>query len=134
MEGLLFTDGGARGNPGASAIAALVYSKDKQLLSFDAKYIGTATNNMAEYEALILGLEIALLEHVTDLSCFLDSELVVKQLNGEYRIKDDKIVLYKQRVDGLTGRFASVKFTHVRREQNKFADKLVNIVLDSRNQ
>lgn len=132
MVAYLFTDGGSRGNPGPAGIACILLNEAKQLIGFDGKYIDTTTNNQAEYQALELGLKLAAKAGVTELHCFLDSELVVKQLKGEYKIKDAGIKSNKQKIDELIKAFGKIDFKHVPREQNKFADKLVNIILDAK--
>lgn len=128
---ILNTDGGARGNPGPAAIGGILKrSSGEVVLNFKEK-IGEATNNFAEYSALIRGLELALDHGATNLDCFLDSELVVKQLNGEYRVKDATLREKFSEISELKKRFESLTFSHVRREQNSGADKLVNEALDS---
>jgi ribonuclease HI len=127
----LYSDGGARGNPGPAAYG-FVLMKDGALLDFDARYLGEATNNSAEYNGLIAGIKLAIKHKVEDITCYLDSELIVKQLNGEYRVKDKNLaVLYKEVVD-MSSKFKTITFTHVAREFNAYADRLVNIVLDAR--
>lgn len=126
----LYTDGGARGNPGPAATGFLVYDQDDQLVASGSEYLGIATNNLAEYKALISGLKLALDHNVTDLSCFLDSELVVKQLKGEYRVKHPDLKPLFAEVMELRGKFERLSFTHVPRSQNKEADRLVNEELD----
>lgn len=132
MKGMLYTDGGARGNPGPAGLGSVLFSEDGNLLGFDAAYGGRLTNNQAEYKALKLGIELALREQVTDLICYLDSELIVKQLSGEYKVKDAKMKKEKAEIDELLEEFDDVVFIHVLRENNKHADKLVNIVLDAK--
>lgn len=127
----LFTDGGSRGNPGPAAIGGVLYQADKEIAHF-SKYLGTGTNNQAEYTALLTGLELAKKNKVTDLQCFLDSELVVKQLNKEYRVKDADLAKLFVKVWNLAQEFDSLSFHHVRRELNKEADRLVNLALDNR--
>lgn len=124
----LYTDGGARGNPGPAAIG-IVLQKDDDILVKKAKYIGRATNNQAEYQALILGLALAK-EHAKELKCLLDSELVVKQLNGEYRVRDEKLKPLFEEIKKLKGDFEKVTFQHITREKNKLADLLLNQELD----
>jgi ribonuclease HI len=131
MNAVLFTDGGARGNPGPAATGAFLFDSSEKLISFTGSYLGSATNNQAEYEALILGLELAEKENVTKLECFLDSELIVKQLNGEYKVKDEKMKKLKVQVDKAINQFEIVKFTHIKRELNKHADRMVNLILDN---
>lgn len=127
----LFTDGGSRGNPGPAGIGGVIYQADKEIAHF-SKYLGTGTNNQAEYTALLTGLELAKKHKINNLQCFLDSELVVKQLNKEYRVKDADLAKLFVKVWNLGQEFDSISFNHVRREFNKEADRLVNLALDSR--
>ncbi len=126
---IINTDGGARGNPGPAGIGA-VFSDEKgvTIAEFEA-YIGTATNNVAEYKALILALENLNNFSYQEVECRLDSELVVKQLNGEYKVKDSTLKRLHGQVLELSV-FKSIRFVHVRREQNILADKLVNKAID----
>ncbi|PWB38964.1 MAG: ribonuclease H [Parcubacteria group bacterium] len=125
----LFSDGGARGNPGPAAIGAVLYNGTKTIGTV-SEYIGETTNNQAEYKAVIAGLKLALENKITELHCFLDSELVVEQLNRNYKVKDKELAKLFVQVWNLSQSFKKVTFQHVRREQNKFADKLVNQALD----
>lgn len=127
----LFTDGGARGNPGPSATGIFLFDKEDKLVTFTGTYLGEKTNNFAEYSALIEGLKLAKKEKVKEINCHLDSELVVKQLNGEYKVKNEDMQMLFKEVEKLKKDFENIKFTHVRRENNKFADRMVNIILDS---
>lgn len=124
----LFTDGGARGNPGPAAIGAVAYDGSRQLWALK-RYIGETTNNQAEYQALIAGLsEINITsKHVI---CYLDSELVVKQLRGEYRVKDKDLQPLVRDIIELILKFDRVEFHHIPREKNALADSLVNQALD----
>lgn len=132
MDVKIYSDGGARGNPGLAASAAFVFDlENSDLLKFDAKYLGSSTNNQAEYEGLLLGMKLALKIGAQNLKCCLDSELVVKQLNGEYKVKDIKMKESKKRIDEITKSFDSVEFVHIPREENTFSDSLVNLILDS---
>ena len=137
MEKLItFTDGGSRGNPGPSAIGAVIKNDKNEIVLKASKYIGETTNNVAEYEALILALQkakgIFKMQKIKkgDLECYLDSELVVRQLNHEYKIKDEGMQLLFIKVWNLMLEYNSVKFIHVPREKNKLADELVNRELD----
>ncbi len=132
MQAKLFTDGGARGNPGPAGLGAALYDINDKLISINAEYGGEITNNQAEYLALIMGVKLAIKEGVKELDVFMDSELVVKQIKGEYRIKDEKMQSLKLELDKQLKKLQSVSFTHVKRDKNKIADKLVNIVLDSK--
>lgn len=127
----LFTDGGARGNPGPAGIGAILFEDDK-LIWFESEYIGKATNNYAEYKAILLGLQKTLKIYPdAEIICHLDSELVVKQLNGEYKVKNKPLKILNDKIqDLIVGK--TIIFKHVYREDNKFADKLVNISLDAR--
>lgn len=125
----IFTDGGARGNPGPSGIGAVVWNGN-ELVGRHKKYIGVATNNQAEYRAVILALEEVKKLSVEELEFFLDSELVVKQLNREYKVKDKDLAPLFVQVWNLSMGFKRVTFTHVPREKNKEADKLVNEAID----
>ena len=128
MKATLHTDGGARGNPGPAGIGAvLVIDGEKK---FYKKYIGKTTNNPAEYQAFVLGLEKAKEAGAQEVECFLDSELVVKQLNREYKVKDKELAVQFVRVWNLAQQFKLVKFTHIFRESNKEADKMVNEAID----
>ena len=127
---IIFSDGGSRGNPGPAACGAVLYNEKKEVVVRFAQYIGKATNNQAEYRALIIGLEKAQKLKVQDIICYLDSELVVKQLNREYRVKDKDLETLFVKIHNLTLGFKSVTFKHIRREKNKEADRLVNLALD----
>lgn len=131
----IYTDGGARGNPGPAACGVVIKNEKGVLILEASKYIGNATNNQAEYEALVLALEKAkeifkLGSGAKNIECFLDSELVVKQLNREYKIKNEGLKPLFMKVSNLIPDFSSVKFIHIRREKNKLADRLVNLELD----
>ncbi len=130
VEATLFADGGSRGNPGAAASAAILIAPDGELLEEVAAYLGVATNNVAEWTALLLGLEAASKLGVRRLHVRLDSELVVKQLRGEYRVKHAGLQPLHRRAMRLLRAFESVDIAHVPREQNVVADRLVNRVLD----
>jgi len=128
MKAILHTDGGARGNPGPAGIGAVLeIGQDKKLLK---KYIGEATNNQAEYQALILGLGEAKKAGAGEVDCYLDSELVVKQLKREYKVKNQGLAPLFIQVWNLIQQFKKVKFIHVFREDNKEADRLVNEAID----
>ena len=128
---ILHTDGGARGNPGPGAAAAVLSYENGEVLVQKGIYLGVCTNNDAEYEGLKLGLELAHAYQAKSLVCYLDSELVVKQLKGEYKVKNDRLQILFTQVKQLATNFESVSFMHVPRAKNKLADKLVNEVLDS---
>jgi dinuclear metal center YbgI/SA1388 family protein len=127
----LYTDGGARGNPGPAGIGARLMTAAGDVVEDLAASIGKATNNVAEYQALIAGLEIALDRGVERLDVFLDSELVVRQVNGQYKVKDAGLKPLHQQACLLLSKFHEVDVKHVRREQNAAADALVNQAIDA---
>ncbi len=126
----LYTDGGARGNPGPSGIGAVILDEKGNVVAEISEYIGKATNNQAEYKALIAGLIKAKDLGALELEVFLDSELVVKQLNREYRVKDKDLAPLFVQVYNISLGFKKIVFKHIRREKNELADKLVNQALD----
>lgn len=128
MKATLHTDGGARGNPGPAGIGAVLKIGEKEFLF--KKYIGSTTNNQAEYQALMLGMHEAALAGVTELECYLDSELVVKQLRREYKVKNGELAILFVKVWNQMNDFKKVSFHHIRREQNALADKLANEAMD----
>lgn len=132
---ILQTDGGARGNPGPAGAGVVISSETGEILKTAKKFLGEKlTNNEAEYLALLLGLEN--LQSLTDggeeteVSVRLDSELVVKQLNGEYKVKEPRLKELVQKVKNLSNFFPTITFTHIPREENKLADKLANEAMD----
>jgi ribonuclease HI len=126
----LFTDGGARGNPGPAAAAYVLQGEDGSVLDARGEAIGVATNNVAEYTALVDGLRRAGELGVTELEVVSDSELMVKQMRGEYRVKNAALRELNERAARLAGELGVVHFTAVRREHNELADRLVNDALD----
>ncbi len=126
----LFTDGGSRGNPGNSACAYFIF-KDNLLEDFGGNFLGVGTNNNAEYLALINGLKLAIKDGIDNLEVRMDSELAIKQIIGVYKVSTDSIRELHREVKNLEKNFKKIEFKHVPREENKFADKLVNIILDT---
>jgi ribonuclease HI len=126
----VFTDGGSRGNPGKSAIAFVVYNEDGSEFFSDAEYIGITTNNVAEYSALLKALNSCLNRGVKNVVVNSDSELMVKQINKIYKVKDQKLMNLYQVVLQTIKQFNFFEIKHVRRESNKLADLLVNKILD----
>lgn len=127
----LFSDGGARGNPGPAAIGAIGFNNDTELFRIHQK-IGNATNNIAEYKALIAGLKKLIESRQNNIvECNLDSELIVKQLNGQYKVKNSALKQLFMQVNDLKKQFNQIFFHHIVREKNKIADSLVNKALDS---
>ncbi len=129
---VLRTDGGARGNPGPAGAGWVLENPDGGVVASGGRYIGVTTNNVAEYEALLLGLECALERGVKDLRVFSDSELVVRQLTGRYRVKHENMKPLHARAMTLIGNFGSCFIQHVERAQNAAADALVNEAIDTR--
>jgi len=124
----IHTDGGARGNPGPAGIGVVLELNGKKHTF--KKYIGEATNNQAEYQAVILALEKAKELGASEIDVFLDSELVQQQLSGKYKVKNQDLGSLFVKVWNLAMGFKKVKYVHVRREDNKEADKLVNEAID----
>ncbi|MBI4101007.1 ribonuclease HI family protein [Candidatus Microgenomates bacterium] len=125
----IYADGGARGNPGPAA-AGYVITNDGQILEEGGQFLGKTTNNQAEYAAVRVALEAAKKFEPKEIEFHLDSQLVVKQLNGEYRVKNLALRPRVEEIQRLAKQFKKVTFTHVRREYNKLADAQVNIILD----
>ena len=126
---IIHADGVSRGNPGLAAIGAAIKDGRGRLLATVSRRIGRATNNQAEYRALIAVLEEAHRLGATEASIYLDSELVVRQLNGSYRVKNSTLKTLHNEVRRLLGRLSSFSITHVPRRQNAEADRLANIAL-----
>ncbi|HEX6662109.1 MAG TPA: ribonuclease HI family protein [Gaiellaceae bacterium] len=130
MKAKLFTDGGSRGNPGPAAYGYVLEADDGTVLDARGEAIGRATNNVAEYSGLVAGMEKAAEIGVRELEVVSDSELLVKQMRGEYRVKNAALrELWEQATD-LERQFGRVRYTAVRREHNELADRLVNDALD----
>lgn len=131
MEASLFADGGSRGNPGPAASGAVLLDPDGSVIEEIGRFLGTATNNVAEWTALEIGLEAALARGIRRLAVRMDSELVVKQISGEYRVKHPGLQPLYRRVRALLSQFEAVDVRHVRRKDNALADAVVNQVLDA---
>ncbi len=145
---IIYTDGGARGNPGHAGIGVVIYRHkniktqehennsrevhpaELELVEKWGRYIGETTNNQAEYKALIFALERAVELGAVEIECFLDSELLVKQLNHEYKVRDADLAPLFLRIWNLLHNFKKITFKHIPREKNKEADKMVNEALD----
>jgi len=127
---LLYTDGGARGNPGPAAVGFVIKTETGQIFKEGGRFLGVATNNEAEYQALIDGLEAAKEFAPDHLGCFLDSALVVNQLNGVFKIKEARLRKLVFKVKVLEQSLKSVRYQYIPREKNKEADAWVNKVLD----
>ena len=131
MKARLFTDGGARGNPGPAAYGYVLEAEDGTVLAAHGEAIGIATNNVAEYSALIAGLERARELAVGELEVVSDSELMVKQMRGEYKVKNAALRELSLRAAAVARDLGGVRYTAVRREHNELADRLVNEALDA---
>jgi ribonuclease HI len=135
---IVYTDGGSRGNPGKAAIGVVFCNEKEQIIKKFGEYLGdNLTNNDAEYQAIIFALKKfkavfgKAIAETSDVEFRADSELVVKQLNGEYRLSDPKIQQFFIEIWNLKFDFKSIKFKHIPREKNKEADRLVNEALDA---
>lgn len=127
---LLMVDGAARGNPGVAGCGAAIYDERGVVVKELSRYLGRATNNVAEYEGLLMGLEALLGLRRKNILVQSDSQLLVRQLNGEYRVKDEKLKVLFERAVSLLRQFDSYRILHVRREMNKLADRLANRGID----
>ena len=127
----IFIDGGSRGNPGHGACAAAIFDEKGIIVGEEAKYLGRCTNNFAEYTGLILALSTARHLGASELAVFSDSELLVRQFNGEYKIKDPTLKILMGEIKKEASAFKSVTVSHVPRERNTHADRLVNGILDN---
>ncbi len=124
------TDGGSRGNPGESGIGVAIFDKDSNLIHEACDYLGIATNNIAEYKALILGIKLSMEYNAKEILFKSDSELMVKQIKGEYRVKNPQLKLLFTEVKELLRRLPNWKIMHVRREENSEADLMANKGID----
>lgn len=129
---IINTDGGSRGNPGPAGTGVIIKDESGAIIFTQGKYIGETTNNVAEYKALIFALEAAKSLQATALEIRMDSELIVKQMNGQYKIKEPTLQGLADVVRGLLKNFETYTFTHVRREFNKEADAAVNEAIDNK--
>jgi len=130
MKLIIYTDGGARGNPGPAGIGVIIYDEQRQACTEISEYLGVATNNQAEYKAVIAALKKARALSGTELAFFLDSELVVKQLNREYKVKNKDLAPLFLEIYNLSLGFKKISYTHIRRELNSEADRLANEAMD----
>jgi ribonuclease H / adenosylcobalamin/alpha-ribazole phosphatase len=131
MKARLSTDGGSRGNPGPAAYGYVLETDDGTVLAAHGEAIGVTTNNVAEYRGLLEGLRKAVELHVDELEVVSDSELVVHQMRGEWKIKKDTLRALWEEAQDLAGDIGTVRYTAVRREHNELADRLVNEALDA---
>jgi ribonuclease HI len=131
LKARLSTDGGARGNPGPAAFGYVLETEDGHVLAAHGEAIGHATNNVAEYRGLVAGMEKAAELGVRELEVVSDSELLVKQMRGDYRVKNEALRVLWEEANDLGREFAKVRYTAVRRAHNELADRLVNEALDA---
>lgn len=129
-EWRLMVDGASRGNPGEAGCGAVIYDDRGETVRELSRYLGRATNNVAEYMGLLMGLEEALKLGVKRLRVESDSELLVRQLNGIYRVKEPRLIELNRRARELLRRFEAYRIIHVRREENRTADRLANQGID----
>ena len=127
---LLMVDGAARGNPGEAGCGAVIADENGVILKDLSRYLGRTTNNVAEYEGLLMGLEALLQLGQKHIVVQSDSQLLVRQLNGEYRVRDEKLKVLFAQATRLLRQFGSYRIVHVRREMNKLADRLANRGID----
>ncbi len=130
---LIYTDGASRGNPGAASAGLVVYNEQLNILYEEAVFLGEQTNNFAEYSAILRALELSCQNTVNALTVKSDSELLVKQLSGIYKVKSANIKALYQKCKALVEKIPVVDFQHVYREQNQKADELANLILDQMN-
>jgi ribonuclease HI len=133
-EWLLMVDGAARGNPGDAGCGAVILDRNGAVVKELSRYLGHATNNVAEYEGLLMGLEALLRLGKKRIRVQSDSQLLVRQLNGEYRVKDEKLKALFQKAMSLLRQFEAYRIVHVPRELNKLADRLANKGIDEAKQ
>jgi ribonuclease HI len=131
-EIILHIDGACRGNPGEAGYGVSVTAPDGSSIAELYSYLGHATNNVAEYHALLQALRFALYRNARTARVFSDSELVVKQMHGQYRVKHPDLIPLHREAQALWRRIPQITLTHVRREQNKAADRLANRALDEK--
>jgi ribonuclease H / adenosylcobalamin/alpha-ribazole phosphatase len=131
LKAKLSTDGGARGNPGPAAYGYVLEEEDGTILDVRGETIGIATNNVAEYRALVAGLQKAVELGLDEVEVVSDSELLVRQMAGEYKVKNPTLRELWEDATALAARLPKVRYTAVRREHNELADRLVNEALDA---
>ncbi len=127
----IYVDSAARGNPGKAGIGLIVLGSDGKVIKKMTEYIGQTTNNVAEYTGLIYALQEALIMRVRKVTVLTDSELVVKQVSGEYRVKDENLKRLRKQVDHLSKGFDELNILFIRREENKDADRLANQAIEN---
>ena len=131
MKLIIFSDGGARGNPGPAATGIVIKNITGETLASFGEYLGEQTNNFAEYSALIAGLKKAKELNATEVECVLDSELVVKQMNREYKVKEPSLQKLFIKAWNSAADFKKITYRHTLRENNREADAILNKILDN---
>ncbi len=131
MKLTIYSDGGARGNPGPAGIGAVIYDSSGKIIKEISQFLGRATNNQAEYRAVIFALEAAKSLGGKEITVYLDSELIVKQMNREYKVKNKDLAPLFLQVYNLSLTFTKINFIHIPREKNQLADKLANQAMDA---
>lgn len=131
---IIYTDGGARGNPGPAGIGAVIKNETREIISEISEYLGETTNNQAEYKAVIAALSRARELGAEEIDFYLDSELVVKQINGEYKVKNKDLAPLFVKIYNARQGFKKTIFKHIPREKNKEADRLANMAMDRKNE
>ena len=126
MKLIIYTDGGVSGNPGPSGLGVVIYNQDKQILGKYSKFLNRATNNQAEYQAVLMALQKAKELGAKEIDVFLDSELVQQQLSGKYKVQSRDLQTWFVKIWNLQQSFTKIKFVHVRRNDNRRTDLLVN--------
>ena len=129
-KGLMMSDGGSRGNPGIAGAGAVLYDMKKKEIGRSGIFCGVQTNNYAEYEGMICGLNLALKNDITDLEVYMDSKLIVEQMSGNWKVKNANIKPLFEKAKNIAEQFATVSYHHVRREKNTVADSIANEVMD----
>ena len=127
---IIYTDGGARGNPGPAGAGVAIYDENKKLLSKHSKFLGEMTNNQAEYEAVVYAIQEAKKTDAEEIDFYLDSELLVGQLSREFKIKNMELAKYFIKIWNAGQIFKKISYYHIPRELNKEADRLVNQAID----
>lgn len=131
-KAIIHTDGGSRGNPGLAGIGVIIYDDSNNIVLELSQYIGVQTNNVAEYKALVRALELSYEMGIKDIELYMDSELVVKQIKGEYKVKNERMKPFYEMANSLISQFDNFSIHHVKREKNKRADELANLAMDTK--
>ncbi len=128
----IYTDGGSRGNPGTAGIGIIGYNENNDIVFKISQYIGKQTNNVSEYKALVRALEIVVEKEIKDIEIFMDSQLVVRQIKGEYKVRNERMKPFYEMAISLIRNIDNFNINHVKRSENSEADKLANEAMDSK--